>query len=97
MSHCGNYTPNYSRRDFLTRTSFIKRETMARGSARMYSLTTLPERYGVARENDLFDDELRCLRHYSHRILYTVNHEFLVVQVHAVLHGSKDDLSGDEF
>jgi len=59
----------------------------------VYSLTTMPERCGVARENQSF----RCLRHYSHRILYTVDHEFSVVRVHAVLHGRNDDLTGDEF
>ena len=59
---------------------------------RVNSLTTMPERFGVARENKSFAQELRCLRHYSHRILYTVDHEFTVVNVHAVLHGSKDDL-----
>jgi len=43
------------------------------------------------------EQELRCLRHDSHRILYTIDDEFSVVKVHAVLHGSKDDLTGDEF
>jgi len=63
----------------------------------VYSLTTMPERCGFAREKESFSEELRCLRHYSHRILYTVDHEFSAVKVHAVLHGSKDDLKGDEF
>jgi len=63
----------------------------------VYSLTTMPERCGFARENEFFTQELRCLRHYSHRILYTVDHEISTVRVHAVLHGSKDDLKGDEF
>jgi len=63
----------------------------------VYSLTTMPERCGVARENQSFSQELRCLRHYSYRILYTVDHELSAVKVHAVLHGKKDDLKGDEF
>jgi len=61
------------------------------------SLCTMPERFGVARENDSFDLELRCLRHHSHRILYTVDQDHSIVRVHAVLHGSKEDLRGDEF
>lgn len=64
---------------------------------KVQSLCTLPERFGVARENDFFQLELRCMRHYSHRILYTVDNECSVVRVHAVLHGSKDDLLGGEF
>lgn len=64
---------------------------------KVYSLCTLPERFGVARENGSFQLELRCMRHYSHRILYTVDSEYSVIRIHAVLHGSKDDLSGDEF
>lgn len=63
----------------------------------VYSLVTMPERFGVARENDSFELELRCLRHFSHRVLYTVHDEDSVVRVHAVVHGSQDDLLGDEF
>ncbi len=61
------------------------------------TLSTMPERYGTARENDSFEFELRCMRHYSHRILYTIDAEYSAVRVHAVLHGSKDDLAGNEF
>lgn len=64
---------------------------------KVYSLTTMPERCGFARENEFFAQELRCLRHDSHRILYTVDHDFSAVRVHTVLYGSKEDLKGDEF
>lgn len=63
----------------------------------VYSLRAMPDRFGVARENEFFKEELRCLRHYSHRILYTVDHDNSVVKVHAVVHGSQDDLTGNEF
>ncbi len=55
------------------------------------SLSTLPNRGGIARENDWFDGgELRQLVFKSHRIIYTVRDAHVYI-LH-VRHGSQDDL-----
>ncbi len=63
---------------------------------RIETLETLPQRCGLIRENDAFEQEVRCLLHYSHRVIFTVDEEAAIVRVHRVRHAARDDLAGGE-
>ena len=56
------------------------------------TLESMPERFGLIAENDAFDIELRELVHFSHRVIFTVDHANKLVKVVAVRHGARDDL-----
>jgi len=61
------------------------------------SLETIPNRCGRIQEKEAFRIDVRELRFYSHRILFTVDEERSIVLVHSVRHGAKDELQGFEF
>lgn len=61
------------------------------------ALDSMPHRCGVIRENQSFDEELRELLFYSHRIIIHVDEENSQVNILSVRHGFKDDLKGFEF
>jgi plasmid stabilization system protein ParE len=63
----------------------------------VYSLRTMPERCGLIRENDAFEEDVRQLLHFSHRIIFTVDEDQSVVKVHAIRHAAQDELKGGEF
>lgn len=58
------------------------------------TLETMPERFGVIQENDAFDVELREMLHFSHRVIFTVDHDRQVVRIVAVRHGAQDAMPG---
>ena len=64
---------------------------------RIDSLEKMPRRCGVIRENDAFNDEVRELLHFSHRIIFTIDEVNCIVKIHAFRHGARDELQGDEF
>ena len=57
------------------------------------TLETMPERCPLIREHEPFDVEVRNLIYHSHRIIFTVNDEASVVEVHAFRHAAQDDSS----
>lgn len=59
------------------------------------TLETMPERCPLIREHEAFDVEVRNLIYHSHRIIFTVNDEASVVEVHAFRHAAQDDISPD--
>ncbi len=61
------------------------------------TLKTMPHRCGLIRENAVFKKEVRELLYFSHRILFTVDEDESLVQIHAVRHGAQSELAGDEF
>lgn len=61
------------------------------------TLETMPQRCGLIRENNAFEEDVRELLHYSHRIIFTVDDDQSLVKVHAVRHAAQDDIQGDEF
>jgi plasmid stabilization system protein ParE len=63
----------------------------------VYSLQTMPERCGLIRENDAFEEDVRQLLHLSHRIIFTVHEDQSLVKVHAIRHAAQEELKGDEF
>ena len=58
------------------------------------SLRSLPERCGVIREHEEFEEELRELRYKSHRIIFVV--EERIVRVVHVRHAARDEWKPDE-
>ena len=54
-------------------------------------------RCGLIREKEAFKIDVRELRFYSHRILFTVEEDKSIVLVHSVRHGAKDGRKGLEF
>lgn len=64
---------------------------------KMESLETLPHRCGAIREYDAFEEDVRELLHFSHRVIFTVDEDDSTVKVHAVRHAAQDELQGDEF
>ena len=63
----------------------------------VYSLRTMPERCSLIRENDAFEEDVRQLLHFSHRIIFTVDEDQSLVKVHAIRHAAQAELKGDEF
>jgi len=61
------------------------------------TLETMPERCRVIREIDAFDQEVRNLLYHSHRVIFTVNDEALLVEVHAFRHGAQDEISASDW
>lgn len=64
---------------------------------RVYSLRSMPHRFGRIREGEAFGQDLRELLHFSHRIIFAVDEERSLVSVHAVRHAALDEMQGDEF
>lgn len=56
------------------------------------TLEKMPERCSCIREQDAFEQEVRNLIYHSHRIIFTVNEDASIVQVHAFRHGAQDDI-----
>ena len=57
------------------------------------TLETMPERCPLIREHEAFEAEVRNLVYHSHRIIFTVNDEASIVEVHAFRHGAQDDIT----
>ena len=57
----------------------------------------MPHRCGFIRENEAFQQDVRELLHFTHRIIFTVDEERSLVLVHAVRHASRDKMQGEEF
>ena len=56
------------------------------------TLETMPERCPRIRESEAFEEEVRNLLFHSHRIIFTVNEETSIVEVHAFRHAAQDEL-----
>ena len=63
---------------------------------RIDTLETMPERCGLIRECYAFEEEVRELLHFSHRVIFTVDKDRSLVQVLTVRHAARDELLGDE-
>ena len=57
------------------------------------TLETMPKRCALIREHEAFEAEVRNLVYHSHRIIFTVNDEASIVEVHAFQHGAQDDIT----
>lgn len=59
-------------------------------------LATMPGRHGQARENNVFEEDVRQVGYKSHRAIYTVHEDVSLVVIHRVWHTARDDAqSGD--
>ncbi len=56
------------------------------------TLENMPERCPLIREHDAFEAQVRNLIYRSHRIIFTINDEASIVEVHAFRHGAQDDI-----
>lgn len=56
------------------------------------TLETMPERCPIVREHEVFNDEVRNLIFHSHRVIFTVNDNTSIVEVHAFRHGAQDEM-----
>lgn len=64
---------------------------------RVDSLRTMPHRCSFIGEKEAFEQEVRELLHFSHRIIFTIDEERSLVLVHTVRHASRDRIQGTEF
>ncbi len=55
------------------------------------TLETMPSRCALIRENEAFHIEVRNLLYESHRLIFTINEERNIVEVHAFRHAAMDD------
>jgi len=60
------------------------------------ALSDQPRSFALARENDVFDIEVRQRVYKSHRILFTVHDASQVVLVHRIWHAARDNASPSE-
>jgi plasmid stabilization system protein ParE len=56
------------------------------------TLETMPARCSLIREHDAFEEQVRELLYHSHRIIFTIDEENALVQVHAFRHSAQDEL-----
>jgi plasmid stabilization system protein ParE len=56
------------------------------------TLEKMPERCPCIREQGAFDEQVRNLIYHSHRIIFTVNEDASIVEVHAFRHAAQDDI-----
>ena len=59
------------------------------------TLETMPDRCPLIREHDAFEEQVRNLLFYSHRIIFTINEGTETVQVHAFRHAAQDEIRPD--
>ena len=55
------------------------------------TLETMPARCGRIREQASFEIEIRELLYHSHRIIFTIDEELMVVKVYEFRHAAQDD------
>lgn len=60
------------------------------------TLETMPSRCAMIREKEAFDEEVRELLYYSHRIIFSVEEAKALVSVHAFRHSAQDDITRGE-
>ena len=59
------------------------------------TLEKMPDRCPLIREHDAFEEQVRNLLFYSHRIIFTINEGTETVQVHAFRHAAQDEIRPD--
>lgn len=69
---------------------------LAKLDSRIESLETMPHRCSLIRENKAFDENVRELLHFAHRIIFTVDEMRSLVFVHALRHSAQDELRRNE-
>ena len=60
--------------------------------AAMDTLEQMPERCSLIRENEGFTVDVRRLVYHSHRIIFTINEDDSVVEVHTFRHVAQDEI-----
>lgn len=64
--------------------------------AAVMGLATMPNRHGLARENDIFEDEVRQVVYASHRIIYSVHENDGLVAIHRIWHAAREHAGPDD-
>lgn len=59
-------------------------------------LSDMPRSFALARENDAFKEEVRQRIYKSHRILFTIHDDQLLILVHRIWHTARDNAEADD-